>query len=156
MKRLLASLLLLLSLPPCQAADKGKPKHVVLPNTKLLRCKAADCFQLWSENSSDADGIFPKQMIIDMDQNCLYGMTAVYDKSISVDDLKAVIDASFAEWGFGDPANPTMKLWRVTPDKFAIQLTVASKNDEKRNVADAGTKQVIFLAFGAKTACGGQ
>jgi hypothetical protein len=94
--------------------------------------------------------------MIDMDQSCLYGMTAVYDKSVSIDDLKAAIDASFAGWVFGDPANPTMKLWRVTPDKFAIQLNVASKNDKKRNVTNTDINEVIYIAFGAESACGGR
>jgi hypothetical protein len=46
-----------------------------------------------------------------------------------------------------------LKIWRVEPDKFAIQLSVADKKDEKQNIADAGTKQAISIAFGGKSAC---
>jgi hypothetical protein len=32
-------------------------------------------------------------------------------------------------------------------------LSIAGKSDEKRVVAEAGTRQAIYLAFGGKSAC---
>jgi hypothetical protein len=155
MKELIVVALLMLAIAPANAANEGTTSRLVLPNPKLLRCKSAECFQLWPEKSLEANVIFPKQMRLDMDQGCLYGMTALYDKSISVDELKTAIDESYRTWAYGDSANSTLKLWRVTPEKFAIQLNVVDKKDEKREFAEAGTKLVIYIAFagGGRSAC---
>jgi hypothetical protein len=93
-------------------------------------------------------------MIIDMNQSCLYGMTALYDKSVPVGDVKAAIDERYGKWAvpLEDPSGP-VKLWRVQPEKFAIQLSVGDKTTEKMNIADVGTKQAIYIAFGGRSAC---
>ena len=155
MKRLIAAAVLMLSLAHCQTAKEEKSTRLVLPNAKLLRCKSSDCFQLWLEKSTEANAVFPKQVIIDMNQNCLYGMTALYDKSISVEDVRAAIDERYGKWALpsNDDAAVPVKLWRVEPEKFAIQLSVGDKKTEKMNIADAGTKQAIYVAFGGRTAC---
>jgi hypothetical protein len=154
MKRLIAAAVLMLSLAHCQTAKEEKSARLALPNAKLLRCKSSDCFQLWLEKSAETNAVFPKQLVIDMNQNCLYGMTATYDKSIPVQDVRAAIDERYGRWALplDDPSGP-VKLWRVEPEKFAIQLSVADKKDEKMNIADAGTKQAIYIAFGGRSAC---
>jgi len=110
---------------------------------------------LWLEKPAEANDVFPKQLIIDMNQSCLYGMTALYDKSIPVEDVKAAIDEHYGKWALplNDDAAGPVKLWRVEPEKFAIQLSVADKKDEKRNRAEAGTKRAIYIAFGGRSAC---
>lgn len=153
MKRFFAAAVLMMVLANCQAAQHEKNKRLVLPNPKLLRCKTADCFQLWLETPAEPDAIFPKQMRVDMTQNCLYGMTAIYDKSVSLDDLKTAIDERYGKWALAQFANSPIKLWRVESEKFAIQLSAADKKDEKMNLGDAGTKQAIYIAFGGVTAC---
>jgi hypothetical protein len=80
-------------------------------------------------------------------------MTALFDKSIPLDDIKAAIDERYGKWAVPEFVNSPLKIWRVEPEKFAIQLSVASKKDEKRNMADAGTRQAIYLAVGGKSAC---
>jgi hypothetical protein len=116
-------------------------------------------------------------VIIDIfgDGGCPRGIVAVYDKSVSMDDLKTSIDERYGKWGRADNATLPVKLWRVEPQKFAIQLAVTNEGTEgitpdqalaqavgqalghgdRTNMAEAGMKQVIYLAFaGAK--CGGQ
>ncbi len=156
MKRLIAAVVLILGLAHCQAAkEENSGSRLVLPNPKLLRCRSSDCFQLWLDKSAEANAIFPKQMIIDMDQSCLYGMTVLYDKSIPLSDVKAAIDGRYGKWALplNDDAAVSLKLWRVEPEKFAIQLSVADKKDEKRKIAEAGAKRVIYIAFGGTSAC---
>jgi hypothetical protein len=155
MKRLIAAVVLILSLAHSEPAkEENSGSRLVLPNPKLLRCRSSDCFQLWSEKSIEANSVFPKQMILDMNQSCLYGMRAVYDKSLSVNDVKAAIDERYGKWALPleDPSGP-VKLWRVVPEKFAISLSVADQKDEKMNLADAGTKEAIYIAFGGRSAC---
>jgi hypothetical protein len=81
MKRVIAAGVLILGLTHCQTAKEEKSSRLVLPNAKLLRCKSSDCFTLWLDRSAEANAVFPKQVIIDMNQSCLYGMTVLYDKS---------------------------------------------------------------------------
>ena len=149
MKRLMAAAVLTLVLADFQAAQEEKNKRLVLPNPKLLRCKSADCFQLWAETPTEPSAIFPKQLSIDMRQNCLYGMTATYDKSVSLDDVKAAIDERYGKWALAEFANLPIKLWKVEPEKFVIQLHERDKRHERLNVDEAGTKQAIHIAFGA-------
>jgi hypothetical protein len=153
MKKLIVAIVLMLGLAHSQTAKEEKTSHLVLPNPKLLRCISSDCFQLWSEKSVEANAVFPKQLIIDMNQSCLYGMTALYDKSVSVDDVRTAIDERYEKWAHTDSANSPIELWRVEPEEFAIQLSVAGKEDEKKNIAEVGTKQALYIAFGGRSAC---
>ncbi len=155
MKRLIAAVLLTLGLANCQTAKEENRSHLVLPNPKLLRCSSSDCFLLWMEKPAEANAVFPKQTIIDMNQNCLYGMRVSYDKSVPLADVKAAIDERYGKWAYpkNDDATMPVKLWRVESEKFAIQLSVADKKDEKMNIAEAGTKEAIYIAFGGRSAC---
>ena len=75
----------------------------------------------------------------------------LYDKSTALGDVRAAIDEQYGKWAVPDfKDSATMGLWRVESEKFAIQLSVAGKKDKKMNIAEAGTKQVIYLAFGAR------
>lgn len=152
MKRVIAATVLMLGLVHLQIADEKNASRFVLPNPELLRCRSSDCFRLWSE-TPESNAVFPKQVIIDMTQSCIYGVTAQYDKSIPVKDIRSAIDERYAKWTKPDFANSPLQLWRVEPEKFAIQLSVADKGDEKRNLAEAGTKQVIYIAFGGASTC---
>jgi hypothetical protein len=153
MKRVLGAMVLMLGLAHGQAATKEISSRIVLPNSKLLRCDSSDCSRVWLEKSAETNAVYPKQVIIDLNQSCLYGMTALFDKSIPLDDIKAAIDERYGKWAVPEFVNSPLKIWRVEPEKFAIQLSVASKNDEKRNIAEAGTRLAIYLAFGGKSAC---
>ena len=153
MKRVLAAVVLMLGVAYGQTATEDNGSRIVLPNPKLLRCKSSDCYQVWLEKSAEPNAVFPKQVTIDMNQSCLYGMTVLFDRSIPVDDITAAIDERYGKWAVPEFEKLPLKIWRVEPEKFAIQLSVASKKDEKRNIADAGTRQVLYLAFGGKSAC---
>lgn len=153
MKRVLAAVVLMLGLACGQTATEENGNRIVLPNPKLLRCKTSDCSQMWLEKSAETNAVYPKQLTIDMNQSCLYGMTALFDKSVPLDDIKAAIDERYGKWAVPEFLNSPLKLWRVEPEKFAIQLGVATKKDEKRNIADAGTRQALYIAFGGKSAC---
>lgn len=153
MKRGAIILMLMLGLPHSQAARAQNSDGLVLPNPNLLRCSSFDCFQLWSETTKQKD-VFPMQIIIDMDHGCVYGLTALYDKSIPLEQIKSTIDNRYKRWAVKDLSNSALHVWRVEPDQFSIQLSVAGRNDERRNIAKAGTRQTIYIAFSGKSACG--
>lgn len=43
---------------------------------------------------------------------------------MTIEAVEAAINEHYAKWTYGDPT-PKLKLWRVEPEKFVIQLTVA-------------------------------
>jgi hypothetical protein len=135
MKKVIAAAALTLARAHFQTSKLQNGGRLVLPNPNLLRCRSSDCSQLWSRKA-DADAVFPKQIIVDMDHNCIYGFTALYDKSVSVDAIAAGIDDRYKSWTLADFANSPLRLWRVESVKLAIQLSTAHKKDEKRNVAE--------------------
>lgn len=154
MKTLLPVIVLFISLlifPICQSAQESKAS-IVLPNPKLLTCKRAVCSQIWL-NTSANNAFFPKQVIIDAEMGCVYGMTAVYEKTVSFDQLRSAIDDQYGKWVVPPFDKPPLGLWRIESEKFAIQLSVNDKKDAKRGIAEAGTKQVILIAFGGRSAC---
>jgi len=152
MKKVIATAALAQVLAPFQTAKEQNGGRLVLPNPNLLRCRSSDCSQLWSDKV-DTDAVFPTQIRVDVDHNCIYGFTALYDKSASMDAVEAAIDERCKKWALADFAKSPLRLWRVEPEKLAIQLSTADKKDEKRNFAEAGTKTVIFLPFGGRPAC---
>ena len=151
MNKVLAAVLFVLVPTYSQTVSKETRSRIVLPNPDLLRCKSSACSHTWLEKSDQADAVFPKQVIIDMNQDCLYGITALYDSSIPVDEIRNALDERYGKWAVSAAA--PLRVWRAEPDKFAIQLGVADKNDQKRHMAVVGTKKVIYIAFGGKSAC---
>ena len=129
--------------------------HVVLPNPKLLGCQSVACSQLWLINNPVPNAKYPKQLRIDFSDGSTittpngslfefpdgtpYGLTAVYDKSVTIEAVEASINEHYANWKYGDPT-PKLKLWRVEPEKFVIQLT--SHKDGP---------QVIYLPIATKS-----
>jgi hypothetical protein len=152
MMKLVAAMLLVFCFPVCPSAREDK-KIIVLPNPKLLPCKLEDCSQLWLGKNTAASAVFPKQLRIDSNQRCVYGMTPFYGRDISLDDLNSAIDERYGKWAVPGFEKPQHRLWRVEPEKFAIQLAVADKSDKKRAGIDPGTMILIFITFGGLSVC---
>lgn len=122
------------------AAKHATGPHVVLPNSKLIGCKASACSQLWQAIQADAPAIYPHNISIDIENGAALGIVAHYDKSVSVGDIKASIDDHYGKstYVIDNEASP-VKVWRVETEKIAVQLAVE----------DDGTKQVIYLSANA-------
>jgi hypothetical protein len=144
MKKAVILLTLLLFPSPFQTAKGQKHTSFVLPSSKLLRCKSSDCLQLWDPPQGDA--VLPKQIIVDTKQGCIYGFTALYDKSYSMNEVASAIDERYGKWTLPDFKNPH-RLWRIESEKFTISLAVAGKRDEKTGLAEKGTVVLIYVAF---------
>lgn len=108
-------------------------------------------------------------MLVDIfgDGPCTLGLQAIYEKSVSLDDLKASIDEQYGKWALSSNSSSPVKLWRVESEKLAIQLSVTTDRtkeltrEEKNayvfgqlfdkrgmsNVAEGGMPQVIYIAF---------
>jgi hypothetical protein len=75
--------------------------------------------------------------MIDYDEGSAVGFTALYDKSVSIDQIKSAINKRYGKWALTIINTPQHNVWRVEHEKFAISL--ATKDD--------GMKQLIYLAF---------
>ena len=119
----------------CAGAQAGNStRKVVLPSPQLIHCHSADCSQLWKQDSSDGGIVYPAQVLTDFVNGEIVGLTAVYDKSVSTEELRAAINALYSKWTV-----PGLDLhWRVDPEQLVI------------SVADgcAGAKLVIYLKIG--------
>jgi hypothetical protein len=120
----------------CAGAQVGdSTRKIVLPNSQLIHCHSAECSQLWKQDSGDGGVLFPAQVLTDLVNGEVVGLTAVYDKSVSSAELRSAINTLYGKWSFlGSPTT----LWRVGPEQLAIQLY--ERND--------GTKQLIYLKVG--------
>jgi len=105
-------------------------RPVVLPNPALLGCRARTCSQLWQEENMRANAAYPRQVIVDIDQKAV---TAFYNKSVSLEDLKASINERYPRCLRIDDV---VKVWRVEKQKFAIYLSKGKNGNE-----------VAFLSF---------
>jgi hypothetical protein len=114
----------------CAGAQVGPgTRKIVLPNPQLIHCRSAECSQLWKQDSGDGGVVYPAQVSTDFVNGEVVGLTAVYDKSVSKNELHAAINTLYEKWERLDG------LWRVEPERIVIQL--AERSD--------GTKQLIYL-----------
>ena len=174
MKRIITALISTLCLTCCPRVAPEKNTHIVLPNPKLLGCRASACSQLWPDDTSP-NAIYPRQVVVETfgDTPCPLGLQAIYEKSVPLENLKAAIDERYGKWALPSNITSPVKLWRVEPEKFAIQLAVtedrtklatpeersayaigqAIDQRKRSNVAEGGMGQVIYIGFINKT-CG--
>jgi hypothetical protein len=115
-------------------------RRIVLPNPQLIHCRSAQCSKLWKEQSSDEGWVLPAQIRLDTVNDEITGLTAVYEKSVSTQEIRAAIDSVYGKSRVASGSDK-LWLWRVEPQQIAIQLT-AEKN---------GENQLIYLKFGTPT-----
>ena len=138
MRRILALAVLILGLTTCRESEARNTQVIVLPDFKLAGASVPNLSRLWPDRPTDTGAIYPKMLSIDMDSGVVQGLTATYDKSVSIDELQASINARYGKFALAGFETTPLKLWRVEPEKFAISLSVA----------EDGMKQLIYLKFG--------
>lgn len=134
--RSLVSALSCLIVALCASAQAGTgTRKIVLPNPQLIRCRSAECSHLWTQGSGDDGAVYPSQIMTDLVNGEVVGLTAVYDKSVSAGELQASIEALYGKWTLHSVA---ISGWRVESKQLLVSL------------ADGidGAKEVIYLKFG--------
>jgi hypothetical protein len=118
-------------------AQMGKgTRKIVLPNPQLIHCHTAQCSQLWKEDSPDGGVTYPAQIFTDLVNGSVNGLTAVYDKSVSIEEVRAAINERY-----GHSAVAILDgVWRVEQEQLAIAITKQSD----------GTTQLTYLQFDAR------
>jgi len=117
----------------CAETQAGDARKIVLPNPQLIHCRAANCSQLWKQETGDVGAVYPAQVLTDLVNGEVVGLTAVYDKSVSTKELQEVINKRYGKWVLHG-----IDVWRVEPERIAIQIA----NGED------GAKEVIYLKLG--------
>ena len=110
--------------------------RIVLPDSKLIGCKADSCPPVLQENSTQPTSVYPWQVALDYNRGSVIGLTAVYDQPTTVDDVAAAVNERYGKWARTDFKGP-LRLWRVEPERFVISLTVNGN----------GMVQLIYLTF---------
>lgn len=114
----------------CASAQAGdRTRKIVLPNPELIHCRSAECSRLWKQNWGSGGVVYPAQVLTDFVKGEVVGLTAIYDKSVSQEEIRKAVDLLYAKWERLDG------LWRVEPERIVIQLS------ERKD----GTKQLIYL-----------
>jgi hypothetical protein len=116
------------------AQDSGGPRRIVLPNPQLIHCWSAECSQLWKQDSNDGGAVYPAQVLTDFVNGEVVGLTAVYDKSVSTEELRAAVNTLYAKSALAGLAG----LWRVDSEQLAISVFDGSN----------GAKEIIYLKIG--------
>jgi hypothetical protein len=62
MKRVTAAIALILGAASYVRVEQKHGGHIVLPNSKLLACRASACSQLWPDDSPNP--IYPRQVLV--------------------------------------------------------------------------------------------
>jgi len=129
----------------CFGQAKPEPgKRIILPNPKLIRCVSLACYQLWEDTPPQTGDVYPVRVEVALlGKHCPFGVSAVYDKSISFEDLQSAIEARF---GKGTPEHWTeapLILWHVGDD-FTIMLDTADQKIAKNRRLDVGTKELFY------------
>ena len=126
-----------LSASLCATAQAGSSTHkIVLPNPQLIRCRAAGCSQLWKQDSDDGDPVYPAQVLTDLVKGEVVGLTVVYDKSVSTEEIRAAVNRLY---GKRTPSFHTdsMSTWRIEEEQFAISIFDGTD----------GAKELTYLKF---------
>lgn len=121
----------------CASAQRGdSARTIVLPNPQLIHCHSAECSQLWKQTSGNDRAVYPAQILTDLVNGKVVGLTAVYDKSVSEGELRAAINKLYGKWSL--PHGDRMSQWRIESEQFVISMF---------DGAD-GAKEVTYLKFG--------
>src|SRR5262249_14301628 len=102
----------------CAAAQDRTIRKIVLPSPQLIHCRSAECSHLWKQDLADSRAVYPAQIFSDLVNGEIVGLTAVYDKSVSRDEIRSAIDNFYGKWSHlrGSP----MWTWRIEPEELVI------------------------------------
>lgn len=126
-------------------ARQQSSSRVILPNTKLVRCMASDCFQLLQDDPPRPGDIYPEHIdVAFLDRWCPFGLTARYNKAVSFDNLKAALEKRYGKGTVENwPHGPAMT-WQVESDHVFIELEIADKQMAQNQHVEEGTKTIHY------------
>jgi hypothetical protein len=144
MRNAIGHLVVAASLACFGQAKPESGRRVILPNPKLIRCVSLDCYQLWEDKAPRAGDIYPVGVEVGLPgKHCPFGVSAVYDKSVSFADLQAALEARFGKRTPEHWTEASVMVWQVGDD-FMIVLDEADRKIAKSRQVDVGTKEIFI------------
>ena len=91
---------------------------------------------MWKQDSDDGDPVYPAQVLTDLVKGEVVGLTAVYDKSVSTEHIRAAVNRIY---GKRPPSfhSDSMSTWRIEEEQFAISIFDGTD----------GAKELTYLKF---------
>jgi len=131
--RMMAAVGCLLASLCAGAQAGGSTRKVVLPSPQLIHCRATECSQLWKQDSSDGGIVYPAQVLTDFVNGEIVGLTAVYDKSVTNEEIEAAVIALY-----GTSTKVLPNIWRIESEQLVISIFAGRD----------GAKQITYLKIG--------
>jgi hypothetical protein len=125
-----------MSKPP---SSDETPGRISLPNPNLIRCSTSSCPPVLTDGT-ELRAVYPWQVSLDYTNGSVIGLTALYDQPTSIGDVQAAIDERYRQWAMVDFRTGPLRLWRIEPERFVIQLSQT----------DTGMVRLIYLTFDPK------
>lgn len=122
------------------SAQSPAARTIVLPSPQLVHCRSSECSRLWQQGAARNAEVYPSQVLTDLVNGEVVGLTAVYDKSVSADELRAAIDRIYGKRASLSYQGDQMSTWRIESEQIAISILDG----------DRGTKEVTYLKFGPR------
>ena len=121
----------------CAAAqERASASKIVLPSPQLIHCRSAECSQLWKQDSGDNRTVYPAQVFTDLVKGEIVGLTAVYDKSVPPEEIRAAVNTTYGKWLYLHGGHNWT--WRIESEKLVISMYEGTD----------GATQITYLKFG--------
>jgi len=112
-------------------------QNINLPNSDLIAKNLNESAMFLSSN-----GKYPIELVLDIKEKSIVGIKAVYDKSVTFSEAGASINQIYGEWQISNSQEPRLSLWRITPKKIAIQLSLTDSCGSEGELV-----QILILPF---------
>ena len=128
----------------CQAPP-GNGNSVVLPTTRLIGCKTADCL-FWFDGQA---GSYPKQLVIGLASGTPTGLVVSYSRPVSGHELRAMLNARY-----GKAKHPAgTKAWQLEAEQLLVSVSSGLFKTQKVVYWSAGQRPMEpHMGYGRRNA----
>jgi hypothetical protein len=147
MKPIIVTVLLLAGISSASSGQiAGRAdKRVILPSIKLVRCMTSDCFQLLQDDPPRPGDIYPEHIdVAFLDRWCPFGLTARYNKAVSLEELKAALEKRYGKGTTENWPNGPAVTWEVESAHVLVVLDTADKRMAENQHVEEGTKSIHY------------
>ena len=107
--------------------------RVYIPQKDIVGSHIDNQLHLLSTDNSSQRTIYPIGVSIDVDAGKITGVVFHYEKSVAIHLIESEVNNTFSEWKVKPSTNNDVgvRLWRVEPMRFTIQLSTDNDGNPK-------------------------
>jgi hypothetical protein len=138
MKTIIVTVLLVAGISSASSGQiAGRPdKRVIL---------TSDCFQLLQDDPPRPGDIYPEHIdVAFLDRWCPFGLTARYNKAVSLEELKAALEKRYGKGTTESWPNGPAVTWEVESAHVLVVLDTADKRMAENQHVEEGTKSIHY------------